>query len=269
MRCIHITEEAEWPVSSGLGTHTALPLLPHADRGPSVGDGLAPGHTARVWLCTQTGNSRVPSLPTAHTCICVCVLIPSKGPHLAPTSQVMRNHFQFWKSLLISLSYLLLAVPSAWNALPPSHCPLTLLLPGKLLLILQGPANCLFLQEASPDPQPGRVSPILLLNHTRCFLIPVTESTWKVEYGISLDFNVSRFLMNTHEDGFVNHPVCLCELLKALLCAAIVLLMRAEHRHPTALPHMASGWALRNAGVPGTHRLRFEWYPLEMDDMPA
>lgn len=103
---------------------------------------------------------------------------------------------------------------------------------------------------------------------TRYFSIPVTESTWRVEYGLSLNFYVSHFLMNTQEDEFVNQLVCLCVLLKAASRSMIVLLLRAKRGHPQ---HCHAWPRAGHCAMLGcqAHRLRCEQYPLEMDDMPA
>ena len=125
---------------------------------------------------TQQGSDSAPRSGIPESLLCplctdvhMCVLIPPKGPRLPPTSQDVGNHFQFRRACLFhTCAFCWLFSQLEIPFLPP-HCPLTLLLPGKLLLILQGPANCLLLQEASPDPQPNRVSPILLFNHKVLF----------------------------------------------------------------------------------------------------
>lgn len=97
----------------------------------------------------------------------------------------MGTHFQFLKGLLLH-SVCLLPLFSQLEMpflSPPS--PLTLLLPGKLLLILQGPANCLLLQEALPD-STGSVQSSSLI--TRCLSVP-----GRVEDSLSLNFHDISF----------------------------------------------------------------------------
>lgn len=94
-----------------------------------------------------------------------------RGPRLLPTSshtpctQVMGTTFSSWRACSLHTVCLWLLLPRLEMPLFPPPFPLPLLQPGKLLLILRGPASCLLLREAFPDPQPNRVSAVLLLDH--------------------------------------------------------------------------------------------------------
>lgn len=134
--------------TKGLELKTALPKVTQQESGSQPGQ-----ETPRFLLCPPCIPVIVPLCFSALQGSPICSPLPSslsvpEGPafsHPVPSAGCS----------------LYLKCPS--STLTP---PFTLLLPGKLLLIIQGPANSLLLQEAFPDPQPNSVGPILLFDHS-------------------------------------------------------------------------------------------------------
>ena len=167
---------------------SSLPLPQQADQAPSW-EGVCPrSYSEDQELKPSQGLQGPFFVHCTNMCVCLWVSIPFKGPQPAP-------HF-LWHSLYPrTCSSWLACLSQTWafcwlfpwlkspsSTLDASFTPFP---PSKLLLILQGPVNCLLLlQESFPDPQPNRFSPFLLFHHE----VLLNRNDWellKVENSLS------------------------------------------------------------------------------------